>query len=391
MRLLVPSMLYQTVLASLSVNFWSVHQTWLYSLVAALLLHRQLESMVEGVGLTLVSRQPYHALMHQVADASTRPQPQPVTRSQPHAICCRSAWAYTAAGPLFSTPAVDTHTSTILVAAVTGSVTALSHLGQPLWHRNLGSQIFAPLCYLAASWSPAAHVQQLPAGASAHAVGVAPDHSFQTGTTNAEAAAAGITAATCKDRHNLNSGDPTCGCGVSADDDGARGFKGGGAVVLVGTSGGILHCVSCASGRLLWKVQNGGSISTAAAFCPASRPSAPAPAGALVAGNTLAELLSQTSAATHEQTQSHTCTDADCSVQHQNPSSQQTQMSFECPLVSCTNHGTVRVLSLQDFTCKIRGLMQPGQPAASCAEVEGRQQNMPSTHAAAQMPGDCPL
>ncbi|KAL3149869.1 hypothetical protein ABBQ38_013690 [Trebouxia sp. C0009 RCD-2024] len=209
--------------------------------------------------------------------------------------------------------------------------------------------------------------------------------------TAAEAATAGITAVTCKDNHDQkNSGSPAFGYGVSAD-DAHRGGLGSGAVVLVGTSSGTLHCISCASGRLLWKVHTGGSISTAAAFCPASRPSAPA--GALAADDTSrpAESLSHTSAATHKQTQSHTGTDADHSVQHKNPSFQQIQMNFDCPVVSCTNDGTVRVLSVPNFTCDSLGSMQPGHPVARSAVVERWQRNMPSTHAAAQMPGDCPV
>ena len=43
---------------------------------------------------------------------------------------------------------MDPATSTIFVAAVTGTLTALSPLGTPLWQCSLGAQVFAPLCFM---------------------------------------------------------------------------------------------------------------------------------------------------------------------------------------------------------------------------------------------------
>lgn len=77
--------------------------------------------------------------------------------------CCdRSAWAYQAAAPLFSTPVIDSVTSTVIVAAVDGAVAALSHMGQLLWLCNLGAQVYAPLCLL-----PTSHEEATEAAAMA--------------------------------------------------------------------------------------------------------------------------------------------------------------------------------------------------------------------------------
>ena len=230
-------------------------------------------------------------------------------------------------------------------------------------------------------------MQLSPVSASTHAACSQGDHTLLTSFTISAADAAAI----CKDRHTQSTGSAAVGCDESAT-DGPRSSDGGGAVVLVGTSSGTLHCISCTSGQVLWKMHTGGSISTAAAFCPASRPSAPAGALEAVDPPGLPESLSRTSAATDEQQQTHM--GADASVQQHSSSSQQAQMSFRCRLVSFTNQGTVRVLQLPGVAGESldlnQGLLQPGQSAAKQTQAERQQQSMPSIHAAAQMPGDWP-
>lgn len=317
--------------------------------------------------------------------------------------------------PIFSTPAIHSRTSSIFVAAVTGSLTALSYAGHPLWQCTLGSQVFAPLCCLPASSSATVQRQQLLASSNRRAEPCsARDHLSQASMTNWEAAAAAAaaphaaaaattaTAATIesKEEHGL-----TCvragGFGAAdAPDDGARG--GDGDMVLIGTSSGTLHCISCSSGYQLWQIQTGGSISTAAGFCPAG--TAPSDAPADVGTDALADLVSHKSAATHKQmktdaqtdAQTDSKADAQAESQHQQQSftRQQTQieMAFDRLLVSCTNSGAVRVLSLPAVTGPKASLdhelLQSGQRAARPDE-EVPQSPIPRRWAAAQMPGEC--
>ena len=65
-------------------------------------------------------------------------------------VLCRLAWLHSMAAPIFSTPTVNPATSTVVVAAVNGSLVALSHLGAVVWQCNLGAQLYAPLCLVPA-------------------------------------------------------------------------------------------------------------------------------------------------------------------------------------------------------------------------------------------------
>lgn len=55
-------------------------------------------------------------------------------------------WQHCMEVPIFSTPVVDTASSNIIMAAVSGKLVALSHLGEVMWHCNLPGQVYAPLC-----------------------------------------------------------------------------------------------------------------------------------------------------------------------------------------------------------------------------------------------------
>ena len=55
---------------------------------------------------------------------------------------------YKATAPIFSTPAVDAASATLIFASVDGTVTALTHLGELKWQCSLAAQVFAPLCLL---------------------------------------------------------------------------------------------------------------------------------------------------------------------------------------------------------------------------------------------------
>ena len=165
--------------------------------------------------------------------------------------CCRPAWTHQASAPIFSTPVVDTTTSTVFVAAVDGAVTALSHLGQPQWHCNLGTQIFAPLCLLGAG-------QEVVTQEAAVAVrgtqlsGTSPQQMLLPGNV-ASTAAAGIKPYDVRKDH------------VTHQEAAAAG--GAEAAVVVGSAEGELHCISCLHGQQLWKTSMGSGISTAATVC----------------------------------------------------------------------------------------------------------------------------
>ena len=226
--------------------------------------------------------------------------------------------------------------------------------------------------------------------------------------TNQEAGAA--TAATVKitEKQGLTCDDAVGRRVAVPPGDVARG--GDDAVMLIGTSSGMLHCISCSSGQLLWQMHNSGSISTAAGISPASSARAPSEAPAAAGTDALADLSSDNLVATHEgvqtdaQTDAHTVAQTDakmgCSVNHQRLSSPtqqpgavtQMQMTFDHVLVSCTNNGGVRVLNLPAVACPVvwldPELLESGQRAARPDE-EVRQMPMPRTWAAAQMPGEC--
>ena len=225
----------------------------------------------------------------------------------------------------------------------------------------------------------------------------------QKAAPHAAAAADTATAATVggKDKHGLSCADPV-GCGAAvAPDDGAEG--GDGAVVLIGTSSGMLHCISCSSGQQLWKMHFSGSISTAAGFCPSGMVHAPSDAPADAGTDAFGDSRNHNSAAVHEQMQTDAKTDsqtdaqANCSLQHQQQSfprqgTGKTQMAFDLLLVSCSNSGAVRVLGLpavaRPAVSLDQELLQSGQRAAR-PNAEVRQSCTPRTWAVAQMPGEC--
>lgn len=208
----------------------------------------------------------------------------------------------------------------------------------------------------------------------------------QAAAATAEVAAAA--AAAIKNKHSLTDGAAAV---AAATDDGAR----GGTVVVVGTSNGVLHCISCSSGQQLWRIQTGASISTAAAFCPAVKAHTPSEAPAAAGTDELVDSAICCSAAAHEQTQMHTQTDRRLQQQQQqsSPSRQtgaQPRMTCDHLLVSCNNSGAMRVLSLPDVAFPVASqdaqVLQSGQQAAKHDEEE-RRNPMPYTYAAAQMPG----
>lgn len=224
----------------------------------------------------------------------------------------------------------------------------------------------------------------------------------QSAAAAAEAAAAESAAAASKHSCGTTSGDAASGCGAVAD-DGDRGGSGSGAVLLVGTSSGMLHGINCSSGQQVWQVHIGSSISTAVAFCPVTRAHALPEYPAVADSDALAASLSQESPAAHEQAQTHT--QRDCSLQQRQQQQQQQSSllqqagivtkthSVDCLLVSCANYGAVRVWSLPAVASSAlgpnEGLLHSGQQAAiRPADEEVKPQHMPSTRAAVQMPGD---
>lgn len=198
---------------------------------------------------------------------------------------------------------VHTTTSTVLVAAVDGAITALAHLGQPQWQCNLGTQIFAPLCLLIAgqkvvtqeaavaatgSQLPSSSLQHmlLPGNAdSASAAGIKPyDMSKDSGVshvTHQEAAAAG----------------------------------GAEAAVVVGSAEGELHCISCLHGQELWKVPMGSGISTAATVCDVLSSCSHSSRGALAQTHSQLAVAAQTQAESQAGSLSHGQTPPDAQMQ----------------------------------------------------------------------------
>ena len=150
---------------------------------------------------------------------------------------------------------VETTTSSVLVAAVNGAITALSHLGRPQWQCNLGTQIFAPLCLLSIG-------QEVVAQEAAVAVtgnqlpGSSPQRVLLPGNADS-ASAAGV-------KLNDVSKDPGVDQ-VSHQEAAAAG--GAEAAVVVGSAEGELHCISCLHGQQLWKMSMSSGISTAATVC----------------------------------------------------------------------------------------------------------------------------
>ena len=127
----------------------------------------------------------------------------------------------------------------------------------------------------------------------------------------------------------------------------------------------------------------------------------------LLTQSALAASLSQESPEAHEQAQTHTHTQRDCSLQQRQQQQQQQQSSLlqqagivtkthsvDCLLVSsCANYGAVRVWSLPAVASSAlgpnEGLLHSGQQAAiRPADEEVKPQHMPSTRAAVQMSGD---
>jgi len=261
------------------------------------------------------------------------------------------------------------------VAAVDGSITALSHLGQPQWQCNLGSQIFAPLCLLSAGQevitqeaTVAARGSQLP--------GSSPQHVLLPGNADSTAAA-GI-------QPSDISKDPGPE-GVTHQEAAAAG--GAEAAVVVGSAEGELLCISCLHGHQLCKVSMGSGISTAATLCDvlssyshssqdgmaqthsqldmAAHTQAEPKAGSLSHGQTPPDAQMQHTCAerqrsaqkqaqlwSHPQLHSHTDARAGSPTHSQTVSDPYEQLYTPAQtkasqlLVTCTNTGAVRVVRL---------------------------------------------
>ncbi len=266
-------------------------------------------------------------------------------------------------------------TSMVLVAAVEGAITALSHLGQPQWQCNLGTHIFAPLCLLSAGQelvtqeaAMATRGSQLP--------GSSPQHMLLPGNADS-AAAAGI--------------EPY---GISKDAGPKRvthqeAAAAGGAetAVVVGSAEGELHCISCSRGQQLWQVSMGSDISTAATVFNVLSCCSYSSQGAMAQTHPQLAVAAQTQAETqagplshgqkppdaqvqqtyakrqrsaqkqaqvwsHPQLHSHTDARAGSPTQAQTVSDPPAQLYTPAPtqasqlLVTCTNTGAVRVVRL---------------------------------------------
>lgn len=336
-------------------------------------------------------------------------------------MLCRLVWTYTSSSPIFSTPAVDRATSTIFVSAVTGTITALTHLGQPQWQCHLGSQVFAPLCLLPASSSAAGSVTVAAAAAAADmprgAVpsldwGVStqgrmtkPDSDAEAGSASgsaitsflaAKTAPVSVAAARCELAAALDLSNSIASTGISSNSTVGTDDVKGAVMLVVGTAAGTLHCISCSSGEQLWGMDTDSSISTASGVCPVSMSAAPA--DALAAAKTAAggDSSGHTSAAiatkllTHEHTES--CSTEQSSVQPQTGSLMMPESRLKITGVSCTNQGAVRVLNLPDLSSvHEEDVANPGQQAARRTVGEDEQGSRPRVAAGTQMPGKCQL
>lgn len=198
---------------------------------------------------------------------------------------------------------VDNTTSSVFVAAVDGSITALSHLGQPQWQCNLGTQIFAPLCLLSASQevvtqeaAVAARGSQLP--------GSSPQHRLLPSNA-ASAAAAGIKPYDISNNYEVGH--------VTHQEAAAGG--GAEAAVVVGSAKGELHGISCLHGQQLWKVSMGSGVSTAATVCDVLSSCSHSSQGALAQTHSQLDVAAQTQAEPKAGSLSHGQTLPDAQMQ----------------------------------------------------------------------------
>ena len=269
---------------------------------------------------------------------------------------------------------VHTTTSTVLVAAVDGAITALSHLGQPQWQCNLGTQIFAPLCLLIAGQkvvtqeaAVAATGSQLPSSSLQHML--LPGNADNT-------AAAGI-----------KPYDISKDSGVHVTHQEAAAAGGLETAVVVGSAEGELHCISCLHGQQLWKMSMESGISTAATVCGvlsscshssrhtstqthsqlavAAQTQAENQAGSLSRGQTQSDTQmqqpctkrqrsaqQQAQLSSHPQLHSHTDARAGSPTHSQTVSDPRAQLHTPAQtkasqlLVTCTNTGALRVMRL---------------------------------------------
>ena len=279
---------------------------------------------------------------------------------------------YQASAPIFSTPAVNPAASTMIVAAVNGSMTCLSHAGQPMWQCNLGGHTYAPICLLpaaaataggavnaAAEGRPEADIipadSQLPGSVccgkpqhtdmhqladAVHCYPVSMPHQGEAPGPEAATAAAGASSSFCKPFHAPG----------GLQEAGAAACTG--RAVMVGSAEGKLHCISTATGKQLWTVSMRASISLAAAWCPCTFTQACSHASTEVQSqvHTKPDTQTQTETETETETQPemHTQAQAQAQVQVQAPATLQAQAQIEHSnlLVTCTNSGALRVLHM---------------------------------------------
>ena len=273
-------------------------------------------------------------------------------------LLCRPAWRYITSDPIFSTPVVDSLTHTLFLAAVTGTVTALSFAGQPLWQINLGSKVFAPLCLLPVPHTVAASIDteaaaEATAGAAAASASAAEPCAYNyrredDHTGHVSQSVADHFAKTSEELYSSSSSRSNC----SSD----------GSMIVVGTVRGRLHCLSCSSGQHIWHIDTGQSISTAAALCPVRSPSECA-----IALQAAALPMQQPSSTAME-----------------------LQPCFRNTVISCTNQGNVRVLNLPAVASHEAWSQlgeEEGQHMKHFAVQDIDTGCMPSLAAAAQMPG----
>jgi len=251
----------------------------------------------------------------------------------------------------------------------------LSHLGQPQWQCNLGTQIFAPLCLLSIGQEVVAQEaavavtgNQLPSSS--------PQRVLLPGNADS-ASAAGV-------KLNDVSKDPGVDKVTHQEAAAAGGAE---AAVVVGSAEGELHCISCLHGQQLWKMSMSSGNSTAATVCHvlsscshssqdgmaqthsqlavAAHTQAKPQAGSLSHGQTPPDAQMQQTCAERQrhapkqaqlwsqpQLHSHTDVRAGSSTHSQTVSDPHAQ--FHTPaqtiasrlLVTCTNTGAVRVVRL---------------------------------------------
>ena len=146
-------------------------------------------------------------------------------------------------------------TSTLLVTAVDGVITALSHQGQPQWQCCLGAQIFAPLCLLSAGQEVITREAAM-ASRGSQLPGSSPQHMWLPSNAASTAAAGSKPFDVSKDSGPKH-----------VTDQEAAAAGGAATTVVVGSAEGELHCISCLRGQPLWKTSMGSGISTAATVC----------------------------------------------------------------------------------------------------------------------------